>query len=79
MRTRHLTAADGPRILAAAGPTMSVPEAGACLGIAESTAYLLARRGEFPVRTLKLGRQWRVPTSEIRAALGLPAAGEGAA
>ncbi len=64
--------ANAEAILAAAGTTMSVPEAAACLGITESTGYLLVKAGEFPVRTLKLGRQWRVPTAEVRRALGLP-------
>lgn len=59
-------------ILAAAGTTMSIPESSACLGITESTGYLLVQAGEFPVPVLRLGRQWRVPTAGVRKALGLP-------
>ncbi|MFN2494848.1 MAG: helix-turn-helix domain-containing protein [Pseudonocardiaceae bacterium] len=51
---------------------MSVPEAAACLGVTESTGYRLVNAGEFPVRVLRLGRQWRVPTAEVRRELGLP-------
>lgn len=42
-------------------PTISISEAAAVLGISQSTAYLMAERGELP--TIKLSaRRWRVPT-----------------
>jgi hypothetical protein len=69
---RHYCATDdADAILAAAGPTMSVPEAGVCFGLGESKARILARRGEFPVRVLQLGSHYRVPTADVRRALGL--------
>lgn len=49
--------------------TISVPEAGRMLGIGQSTAYQLAKSGEFPVRVLKLGRQLRVSISQLEAYL----------
>ncbi len=59
------------RLLAEAGPTMSIPEAARVLGIARDTAYVLAARGELGVRVLRLGRRLRVPTADLRKALGL--------
>lgn len=49
--------------------TLSVPEAGKILGIGQSKAYELAKRGEFPVRVLKLGKQLRVSISQLEAYL----------
>lgn len=40
-------------------------------GIPQSTAYKLARDGEFPVRTIRVGRSYVVPVAEIRTALGI--------
>jgi excisionase family DNA binding protein len=39
--------------------TMSVPEAGKCLGIGRNASYEAARRGDIP--TIKIGRLIRVP------------------
>lgn len=69
---RYLRPEDAPAILARAGTTMSVPEAAACMGVTESTAYNLVKAGEFPLPVLRLGRQMRVATAEVRRALGLP-------
>jgi excisionase family DNA binding protein len=41
--------------------TYTLAEAAAVLGIAESTAYALNLRGEFPVRVVKIGNRYRVP------------------
>lgn len=73
-RVRHYFRAtdDGDAILRGAGPTLSVPEAGVCFGLGEAQSYALARQGEFPVRTIKLGARLRVPTAEVRRELGLP-------
>jgi hypothetical protein len=54
-----------------AGPTVSVPVAGRCLGINRATAYELAARNELGVPVLRLGRSLRVPTAELRRVLGL--------
>ena len=64
-------------MLRAAGPTMSLTEAAAVLGIGRSTAYELARRGEWPTSLLRLGRQYRVPTAQLAALL--ESGGSGAA
>ena len=45
--------------------TLSVPEAARLLGIGKSLAYDLARRGEFPVRVLRLGQRMRVSRVEL--------------
>lgn len=63
---------DPHEILRNAGLTMSVPDAGVLFGLGEAAARAMARRGEFPVKTLRVGRQWRVPTADVRRALGLP-------
>ena len=64
-------------LLADAGPTVSVPLAGRCLGVHRSTSYGLAQRGELPVPVLKVGKRLRVPTAELRRVLGLGERDEG--
>ena len=49
-------------------PTLSVEEAAEVLGIARSSAYQAAQRGEIP--TLRFGRRLRVPTAQLVAMLG---------
>jgi excisionase family DNA binding protein len=61
----------GARILAAAGPTVSVAEAAKVLGISRAHAYSLAARGELGVRVLQLGSRRVVPTADLRRVLGL--------
>jgi len=39
--------------------TISVPEAGECLGVGRNAAYEAAKRGEIPA--IRIGRQLRVP------------------
>lgn len=51
--------------------TVSVERAAALLGIGRGLAYQLARRGDFPVATLKLGRRLLVPTAALMRLLGL--------
>lgn len=43
--------------------TVSVPEAGAALGIGREAAYNAAKRGELP--TIRLGRRVLVPTQAL--------------
>lgn len=57
--------------LRALPPTTDVPTAGRALGMSRTTAYNLVQRGEFPVPVLKLGRQFRVPTADLLALLGV--------
>lgn len=45
--------------------TISVPEAGAMLGICRGTAFRLAREGCFPVPVLRVGYQQRVPRAPL--------------
>ncbi len=54
-------------------PTVPLwPDAAGALGLSRTTAYELVRRGELPVRTLRLGRLLRVPTAELLTVLGIP-------
>lgn len=45
--------------------TVDVPTAGWFYDLSERTAYELARRGEFPVPVLRLGRTCRVRTADL--------------
>ncbi len=51
--------------------TVDVPTAARALGLGRSTAYELARRGEFPCRVLRVGRSYRVPTAGLMQVLGI--------
>jgi predicted DNA-binding transcriptional regulator AlpA len=54
-------------------PTVPLwPDAAGALGLSRTAAYELVRRGELPVRTLRLGRLIRVPTAELLTVLGIP-------
>ena len=59
-----------------AEPTVSVPQAGALVGLARNASYQAARRGEIP--TLRFGNKLRVSTAKLRAMLsdGVQAAAE---
>jgi len=61
------------RILAEAGPTISIPDAAKVLGISRGTAYAHAKSGTLAgVRVLSLGSRRRVlPTAELRSVVGL--------
>ena len=50
----------------AEGHTISVPEAARALGCSPWLAYQLIGRGEFPVKTVKLGARHRVPVEPLR-------------
>jgi predicted DNA-binding transcriptional regulator AlpA len=67
------TPSKAANILATAEPTVSLVEAGMVIKIGRSKAYEMARRGEFPVPVLRLGRRLRVPTAALRELVGLPA------
>lgn len=53
--------------------------AGSVLGIGRTVSHELARRGEFPVPVLRLGRRYVVPTAPLLALLGLPSESNGPA
>jgi Helix-turn-helix domain len=51
--------------------TVDIVTAGRAFGISRDAAYDLLRRGEFPCRTLKVGRLRRVPRAELLRVLGV--------
>ena len=53
------------------GATIDVETAGAILGIGRSKSYELAKADEFPVRVLRIGRRYLVPTPAILELLGI--------
>lgn len=60
--------------------TMPVwPDGARVLGIGRSTAYELIRRGEFPVRVLKLGAKYRISRADLLRYLGEAQSEAGAA
>jgi hypothetical protein len=52
------------------GLTTDVETAGAVLGIGRTKAYELAQVGEFPVKILRVGRRYLVPTPALLELLG---------
>ncbi len=64
----HVWTIDAVRSL---GATIDVETAGAILGIGRSKSYELAKAGEFPVRVLRIGRRYLVPTPAILELLGI--------
>lgn len=55
--------------LRAGPPIVDVATASAVLGVSRSYGYQLVKGGEFPVRVIKVGSQWRVPTAALIAVL----------
>ncbi|WP_299489908.1 helix-turn-helix domain-containing protein [uncultured Gordonia sp.] len=62
-----------PNELDALGVSTDLTTAARALGISKSTAYASARAGTFPVRVIRVGSRYVVPTADLRAALGLGA------
>lgn len=67
MRSRHVT---GEAIMATTPETLerrtlSLEEAARALGIGRTLAYELAQAGRFPARTIRVGRKYRVSTSDL--------------
>lgn len=57
---------------AAAPPVVPLwPTAGQALGLDRSTVYALNARGEFPVRVIRVGTHFRVPTRDLLQLLGV--------
>ncbi|MEU9516615.1 helix-turn-helix domain-containing protein [Micromonospora sp. NPDC048169] len=50
--------------------TFDIVVAGRACGMGRTTAYELAKRGEFPVRVLKLGNRYRVTRADLLRFLG---------
>lgn len=51
--------------------TLSVPAAGAELGLGRGKSYELAKLGEFPVRVLKIGSRYRISRADLDRYLGI--------
>lgn len=67
--TAALTKAD----VLAMPAVVDIVTAGKAFGISRNLSYELAAAGQFPCRVLRLGAQWRVPTADLRRALGMDA------
>jgi DNA binding domain, excisionase family len=52
-------------------PTMTVEEAGECLGLGKTASYDAIHRGDIP--HLRIGRRIVVPTAQLRRLLGMDA------
>lgn len=52
------------------GVTTDVETAGAILGIGRTKAYELAKAGQFPVKIIRVGRRYLVPTPALLQLLG---------
>lgn len=53
-------------------PTLTVVQAARLLRIGRSKAYDAVRTGDWPTRTIRVGRCIRIPTADVLALLGLP-------
>lgn len=60
-----------PSELRALPSVVDLVTAGKALGMGRTKSHELARRGEFPVRVLRLGQRYRVSTAELRNFLGI--------
>ncbi|MDH6679252.1 hypothetical protein M2284_003468 [Rhodococcus sp. LBL1] len=58
----------------ALGVSTDLRTANKALGIGNSTGYELAGKGEYPVKVLRAGSRYIVPTAGLREALGLEVA-----
>jgi hypothetical protein len=58
--------------------TTDLSTAAAVIGIGRTLAYDLARTGDFPIRTLRLGRRVVVPVADLLTYLGWDPTGPGA-
>jgi hypothetical protein len=64
--TRGIWTAEAVRQI---GLTTDVATAGDILGIGRTKSYELAKKGEFPVTILRVGRRYLVPTNALLAVL----------
>lgn len=70
MTSRVWTADD----IRALGVRTDLETAGSVLGMGRTTAYQLARAGEFPVPVLRLGTRYVVPVAPLLELLSVPTA-----
>lgn len=52
-------------------PIIDVPTAGSIFRIGRTNSHQQVREGTFPVRVLRVGRRYRVPTADVIKLLGL--------
>lgn len=57
--------------LQALPPVLDIETAGRVLLVGRTKSHELARRGQFPVPVLRLGKAYRVPTAPLLALLGI--------
>lgn len=50
---------------------VDVVTAGRALGLSRTTAYAMAKRGEFPVPLLRLGAQYKAKRADLMSLLGV--------
>lgn len=71
MATREAQTAMTRSDLLALPAAIDLVTAGRALGIGRTKAHELVRAGQFPVRVLRLGSAYRVPTAEVLNLLGI--------
>lgn len=72
-RTRRVATGMAKEELLALPAAVDLETANRALGLGRSKGYELAKRGQYPCRTLRLGNSYRVVTAELQALLGLAA------
>jgi predicted site-specific integrase-resolvase len=65
--TRHWSAEE----VAALPVVVDLVTAAHALGMGRTSAYEAARRGDFPVPVMRVGRRYRVVTAHLQALLGV--------
>lgn len=60
-----------PEELRALPVAVDVVTAGRALGLSRTTAYAMAKRGEFPVPLLRLGAQYKAKRADLMSLLGV--------
>ncbi|MFJ3100408.1 DNA-binding protein [Streptomyces sp. NPDC086835] len=60
-------------------PTIDLETAGRAFGIGRTTAYSLARNGQFPCKVIRTGRLFRVVTADMHRVLQVSPSPESAA
>ena len=55
------------------GVRTDLETANSVLGLSRSVGYELIQRGEYPVKTLRVGKRYIVPVAGLLAALDIPA------
>ena len=72
MTKRMATPVWTPQRVLALGVRTDLETANSVLGISRPNGYELARRGDYPVKVLRVGRRYIVPVAGLLAALDIP-------